>query len=78
MKTLLTLVMIASLAVGNNIENSRNALMIIENEAGFVSGNVEIIDVGSDNAYLLGFSPVSSMNFICSSFLNTSFMHSRT
>lgn len=70
MKTLLTLVMMASLAVGNNIENSRNALMIIENEAGFVSGNVEIIDVGSDNAYLLGLSAsdISALSSASASF----------
>ena len=55
MKTILALLMIVSLAVGNNGENAREALMRVKNEAG-IAGNVEFVDVGPDNSYLLGLS----------------------
>lgn len=70
MKTILTLMMIFSLAVGNNAENAHSALMRIENDAGFAAANVEIVDVGSDNAYLLGLcaSDVSVLSSASASF----------
>jgi len=69
MKTILTLVMIVSMAVGNNAGDAREALVRIENEAG-AAVNSEIVDVGTDNAYLLGLSAsdVSALTSASASF----------
>ena len=69
MKTILTLLMMVSLAVGNNADNARETLMRIENEAG-IAENAEFIDVGSDNSYLLGLgaSDVSALSSASASF----------